>query len=88
MNDLSFQIPTNRLNARGLIRHPIRQYAWFVDDIDEACHKWNKMLGAGPARSLFRVVLPSALPSIIVSSKPALTIRTAFARRVHASNMA
>jgi catechol 2,3-dioxygenase-like lactoylglutathione lyase family enzyme len=48
MNDLSFQIPTNRINARGLIRHPIRQYAWFVDDIDEACYKWNKMLGAGP----------------------------------------
>jgi hypothetical protein len=41
-------MPTNRLNAQGLIRHPIRQYAWFVDDIDEACRKWNKMLGAGP----------------------------------------
>jgi hypothetical protein len=36
----------------SLIRHPIWQYAYFVDDIDEACIKWNKMVGAGP----FRVV--------------------------------
>jgi hypothetical protein len=35
-----------------LIRHPIWQYAYFVDDIDEACHRWHKMVGAGP----FRVV--------------------------------
>ena len=32
----------------SLIRHPIWQYAYFVEDIDEACHKWNKMVGAGP----------------------------------------
>ena len=32
----------------SLIRHPIWQYAWFVPDIDEACHKWNRMVGAGP----------------------------------------
>lgn len=31
-----------------LIRHPIWQYAFFVDDIDEACIKWNRMVGAGP----------------------------------------
>ncbi|MBL6691103.1 MAG: VOC family protein [Pseudomonadales bacterium] len=32
----------------SLIRHPIWQYAYFVDDIDEACHKWHQMTGAGP----------------------------------------
>ena len=48
MNDLSFQIPTNRLNARGLIRHPIRQYAWFVDDIDAAKEWYTSLLGFGP----------------------------------------
>jgi hypothetical protein len=36
----------------SIIRHPIWQYAYFVPDIDEACHKWHKMMGAGP----FRVV--------------------------------
>ena len=32
----------------SIIRHPIWQYAYFVEDIDEACHKWHKMMGAGP----------------------------------------
>ncbi len=32
----------------SLIRHPIWQYAYFVEDIDEACRKWNQMVGAGP----------------------------------------
>ena len=32
----------------SIIRHPIWQYGYFVNDIDEACHKWNKMTGAGP----------------------------------------
>ena len=32
----------------SIIRHPIWQYAYFVEDIDEACRKWNKMMGAGP----------------------------------------
>ena len=32
----------------SIIRHPIWQYAYFVNDIDEACRKWNKMVGAGP----------------------------------------
>ncbi len=36
----------------SIIRQPIWQYAYFVEDIDEACHKWHKMMGAGP----FRVV--------------------------------
>ena len=31
----------------SIIRHPIWQYAYFVNDIDEACHKWNRMVGAG-----------------------------------------
>lgn len=32
----------------SIIRHPVWQYAYFVNDIDEACHNWNKMVGAGP----------------------------------------
>lgn len=32
----------------SIIRHPIWQYAYFVNDIDEACNNWNKMVGAGP----------------------------------------
>ena len=32
----------------SIIRHPIWQYAYFVEDIDEACRKWNQMVGAGP----------------------------------------
>lgn len=32
----------------SIIRHPIWQYGYFVNDIDEACHNWNKMVGAGP----------------------------------------
>ena len=31
-----------------LIRYPIVQHAWFVNDIDEACRKWNMTTGAGP----------------------------------------
>lgn len=32
----------------GIIRHPIWQYAYFVNDIDESCRKWNALVGAGP----------------------------------------
>ena len=35
----------------SIIRHPIWQYAYFVEDIDEACRKWNNMVGAGPFHS-------------------------------------
>ena len=31
-----------------LIRYPIVQHAWFVNDIEEACKKWNRVTGAGP----------------------------------------
>ena len=29
-------------------RYPIFQYAYFVNDIDEAAHKWHRLFGAGP----------------------------------------
>ena len=32
----------------GIIRHPIWQYAYFVEDIDESCRRWNELVGAGP----------------------------------------
>ena len=32
----------------SLIRHPIIQYAYVVEDIDAAIHKWNRVFGAGP----------------------------------------
>lgn len=32
----------------SLIRRPIVQYAYVVNDIDEACHRWIEMFGAGP----------------------------------------
>lgn len=28
--------------------HPIFQYAWVVNDLDAACHRWAKAFGAGP----------------------------------------
>ena len=31
-----------------IIRYPIVQHAWFVNDIEEACKKWNRVTGAGP----------------------------------------
>jgi len=31
-----------------LIKYPILQHAWFVNDIEEACHKWHRTTGAGP----------------------------------------
>ncbi len=31
-----------------LIRYPILQHAWFVDDIEEAAHRWHRLTGAGP----------------------------------------
>ncbi len=31
----------------SIIRHPIWQYAYFVNDIDRARVQWNKMVGAG-----------------------------------------
>ena len=39
---------TDKRDPMSIIRHPIWQYAYFVEDIDEACRKWNKMVGAGP----------------------------------------
>ena len=39
---------TDKRDLMSIIRHPIWQYAYFVEDIDEACKKWNKMVGAGP----------------------------------------
>lgn len=32
----------------ALIRRPIVQYAYVVNDIEEACQRWNMMFGAGP----------------------------------------
>lgn len=28
--------------------YPIFQYAYFVNDVEEAAHKWNRLYGAGP----------------------------------------
>ncbi len=39
---------TDKRDLMSIIRHPIWQYAYFVEDIDEACKKWNTMVGAGP----------------------------------------
>ena len=36
----------------SIIRHPIWQYAYFVEDIDEACRKWNQMVGAVRGRAI------------------------------------
>lgn len=43
-----------------------------VRHVSELHLRSAKMLGAGPARSLFRVVLPSALPSIFVGLRLAI----------------
>ena len=32
----------------NLTKYPIFQYAYFVNSIDEAAHRWNELLGAGP----------------------------------------
>lgn len=50
----------------SLIRHPIWQYAYFVNDIDEACHKWNQMVGAGP----FHVVRHHIAESFLYKHEP------------------
>jgi hypothetical protein len=31
-----------------LIRYPIFQHAWFVEDLEETCRCWHKAVGAGP----------------------------------------
>ena len=31
-----------------LIRYPIFQHAWFVDDLEKTCLNWHKAVGAGP----------------------------------------
>ena len=32
----------------SLIRYPIEQYAYVVDDIEAACMRWVELVGAGP----------------------------------------
>lgn len=34
--------------GKGLIRHPIWQYAYYVNDLDQSMHRWTRMFGAGP----------------------------------------
>ncbi len=31
-----------------LIRYPILQHAWVVNDLEEAAHRWHRAVGAGP----------------------------------------
>jgi len=31
-----------------MLRYPLFQHAYFVNSIDDACHKWHETLGAGP----------------------------------------
>ena len=31
-----------------LIRYPIFQHAWFVNDLEKVCHAWHRAVGAGP----------------------------------------
>ncbi len=32
----------------ALIRYPVIQYAYVVNDIEAACHHWIDLIGAGP----------------------------------------
>lgn len=34
--------------AEPLLRYPIFQWAWVVNDIDEGCRRWHETTGAGP----------------------------------------
>ncbi len=36
------------MDAEPLIRYPILQHAWFVNDLEAAAHRWHRLVGAGP----------------------------------------
>ena len=37
-----------RHELEPLIRYPIFQHAWFVNDLEKTCFNWHKAVGAGP----------------------------------------